>query len=187
MASLFRDKRGLSQVVTTLIILVVSVLLAGVVTYYATNITMTRTEQEDVSISKQHIWVNSTGSLAAFMLQNLGGKDILIDKIEIRGVEADWSTVFFERIPSGSSFTDDFSVQNPTLFNGSSTSVPVGSYTYDQASEDIPVQSGGVLLFYIYSPDNISVDDIGKTVSITVYTMNGQYIVECNVESATTQ
>ena len=106
------------------------------------------------------------------MLQNLGGKDILIDKIEIRGVEADWSTVFFERVSSGQTFTGDFSVQDPTKFNGSSTSVDVGSYTYDQASEDIPVQSGGVLLFYIYSPDNISVDDIGKTVSITVYTMN---------------
>ncbi|RJS88477.1 hypothetical protein CW700_07730, partial [Candidatus Bathyarchaeota archaeon] len=67
--------------VTTLIILVVSVLLAGVVTYYATNITMTRTEQEEVSLSKQHIWVNSTGAVAAFKLENLGGKDILIDKI----------------------------------------------------------------------------------------------------------
>ncbi|MCW3986691.1 MAG: hypothetical protein NWE87_00080, partial [Candidatus Bathyarchaeota archaeon] len=32
-----KNRKGLSQVVTTLILLVVSVLLAGVVTYYATN------------------------------------------------------------------------------------------------------------------------------------------------------
>ncbi len=185
MASLFRDKRGLSQVVTTLIILVVSVLLAGVVTYYATNITMTRTEQEEVSLSKQHIWVNSTGAVAAFKLENLGGKDILIDKIEVRGVESSWSTVYFYRVPSGTTITADMNVTSYANLNGSS--VTIDGKSYSQASEDIPLVSGGVILFYIKGPDNISVDDIGKTVSITVYTMNGQYIVECNVESATTQ
>ena len=35
-----RSGRGLSQVVTTLILLVVAVLLTSTVTYYATNITM---------------------------------------------------------------------------------------------------------------------------------------------------
>jgi flagellin-like protein len=39
-------KKGLSEVVSTLILLVVAVLLAGVVAYYATNITTTRTETE---------------------------------------------------------------------------------------------------------------------------------------------
>jgi len=96
MAKLFKNKRGLSQVVTTLIILVVSVLLAGVVTYYATNITMTRTQQETLVIQYAHIWVNSTGTgEAAFYLKNVGGKDVLIDKVAVRGVEAAWSTVYY--------------------------------------------------------------------------------------------
>ncbi|TEU10379.1 type IV pilin, partial [Candidatus Bathyarchaeota archaeon] len=56
-------KRGLSEVVSTLILLVVTILLAGVVTYYATNVTTVRTETEEVRISKAHIWVNSTGAV----------------------------------------------------------------------------------------------------------------------------
>ena len=84
--------RGLSQVVTTLILLVVSVLLAGIVTYYATNITMTRSEQEEVDIIKAHIWVNGTGSTGALMVQNLGGRDILIDKVTVRGVDCSWGS-----------------------------------------------------------------------------------------------
>ncbi|MFB0543167.1 MAG: archaellin/type IV pilin N-terminal domain-containing protein [Candidatus Bathyarchaeia archaeon] len=183
MASLFKDKRGLSQVVTTLILLVVSVLLAGVVTYYATNITMTRTQQEEVRLSKQHIWVNSTGAVGAFMLQNLGGKDVLIYKIEVRGVKSSWSTVYYYRVPSGTTITGDLNVTSYDNLTGSNATID--GKTYSQASGDIPVISGEVLLFYIKGPDNISVNDIGTTVSITVYTINAPYIVECNVEAAT--
>ena len=59
---LLRDKKGLSVVVTTLIILVVSVLLATVVTFYAINVTTTRVQEESLHLSKQHIWYNTTGS-----------------------------------------------------------------------------------------------------------------------------
>jgi len=39
-------------------------------------------------------------------------------------------------------------------------------------------------VIYITSPDNISSNDIGTSVGITVFTMNGQWYVECNVETA---
>jgi hypothetical protein len=156
------------------------VLLAGIVTYYATNITMTRTEQEDVDISKAHIWVNGTTQVCAFMVQNLGGKDILVDKIAVRGVDSGWSDVYFERPSSAPS--GDLNVTRESLITGASFSHD--GETYDQASTDIPVASSGVALFYIKNPDNIDLDDIGTTVSITVFTVNGQYIEEVNCESA---
>lgn len=57
MKSLAKNEKALSTVVTTLIILVVSVLLAGVVTMYAINITSTRTQQEELRLTKQTVWV----------------------------------------------------------------------------------------------------------------------------------
>ena len=63
------EKRtGLSEVISTLILLVVAVLLAALATYYAANITMTRTQTEQLSFSKAHIWVNSTGAVRAFKI-----------------------------------------------------------------------------------------------------------------------
>lgn len=183
MASLFKDKRGLSQVVTTLILLMVSVLLAGITTYLATNIVMTRTQKEEVRLSKQHVWVNSTGAVGAFMLQNLGGKDVLVDKIEVRGVKSSWSNVYYYRVPSGTTITGDLNVTSYDNLSG--LNVTIDGRTYLQASDDIPVVSGEVILFYIKGPDNISIDDLGVTVSLTVYTINAPYIVECNVEAAT--
>ena len=63
-------QKGLSEVVSTLILLVVAVQLASVATYYATNITMTRTETEELQFGKEHVWVNSTGAIAAFKASN---------------------------------------------------------------------------------------------------------------------
>ena len=195
MAKMKLGKRGLSQVVTTLILLVVSVLLAGIVTYYATNITMTRTEQEDVSVVKAHVWVNSTGGAeAALVLQCLGGRDILMDKIAVRGVECSWSDCYVNR--TSTSITSDLTYHRPKAdypvaemgydptCTKSDWNVTIGSDTWwlDAATSDIDVPSSYSVIVYILNPPNIDLDDIGTTVSITVFTMQGQYIEEVNVE-----
>ena len=181
------NEKALSTVVTTLIILVVSVLLAGVVTMYAINITSTRTQQEDLRISKQEVWYNVTGSYgyAAIAIDNVGGRDVVIDKIQVRGVECDWSTVAYLRLSSpvsGSLLAPNASYSSSLP----STGFEYVSGTTDDfttASTDIPLASGDTLVVYIKNPDSISASDIGTTVGITVYTENAQYYVECNVKS----
>ncbi|MQY82951.1 hypothetical protein GH157_04560 [archaeon] len=153
-------------------------------TYYATNITMTRTENEQIALIKPHIWVNSTGAIGAFKLQNLGGKDILIDKIAVRGVAEDWASVYIYCVPAGTSVTEDFTVCNYTDMTGGFT---WQTYPYSNVTADVPLQSGCELLMYIQDPDNVQLDDIGTAISISVYTNNANYITEVNVESATTQ
>lgn len=179
-----RKRNGLSEVVSTLILLVVAVLLAGVVAYYATNVTMTRTATEDIQFAKAHVWVNSSGAIAAFKLQNLGGKDILIDKFSVRGVASPWADIFVFRVPSGTAIDGDMNI---TSYSGLIDGVTIDGNVYNQSSADIPLISGGELLVYIVDPDNIQLDDIGTSVSMSVSTNNAQYITEVNVESATTQ
>ena len=94
-----RNKYALSEVVATLIILVISVLLAGVVTYYAINVVSTRVQEESLSLSDAHIWLNpgqAAGSpiysQASLKVINTGGRDVVITKIEIRGQDAAWSS-----------------------------------------------------------------------------------------------
>ena len=180
-----RREKGLSQVVTTLMLLVVAVLLAAVITYYATNITMVRTETESLQFSKAHVWVNESGAIAGFKIQNLGGRDILIDKFSTRGVEESWSDVWYYRVPSGTSITKDMNATNPV--NLDTATETIDGREYEQATDDIPLVSGGGMLVYIAYPDNIQLDDLGTTVAIAMFTNNAQYIIEVNVESATPQ
>ena len=169
MRSLLKSKKGLSTVVTTLIILVVSVLLATVVTYYAINMTTTRVQEENLRLSKAHIWANSTDQQAAFVIVNIGGRDTLIDKIQVRGQDMDWSSkVWYNRTSSAPA--------DPTFLN---------SFTdYTNASASLSLKSGQYMIVYIDSPGTISVEDVGVTTSITVFTASAQYKVEVNVESA---
>src|SRR3990170_1233788 len=99
MNTLLRNKKGLSVVVTTLIILVVSVLLATVVTFYAINVTTTRVQEESLFLSKQHAWYNTTTGWAeaAIVIVNTGGKDIVLDKISVRGQDSPWNDVYYWR------------------------------------------------------------------------------------------
>ena len=178
-------RRGLSVVVTTLILVVVSAMLACAVAYYATNITMTRTRQEEARITKQRIWANSTGDVAAFKLQNLGGKDFRIEKITVRNVDSPWSNVYYHRVPEGTTFTGVMNITSPAKLTG--PSVTIQGRLYAQASTDIPLASGGEILFYVKDLANIRLDDIGIACSIAVVTANGQYAVECMVGYADSQ
>jgi len=184
MINLSEDRRGLSEVVSTLILLVVAVLLAAIVTYYATNITMTRTTTEDARVSKYHIWVNASGSMGAFKLQNLGGKDILIDKVVIRGVSCAWADVAYYRVQELDDVTGDFVLTYDGVnFNATMVGILAANWT-TSGDSDIPMRSGETILFSVADPTNIGLDDIGTPISITVFTNNAQWIIETNVESA---
>jgi len=171
MRRLLKGKKGLSTVVTTLIILVVAVLLATVVTYYAINMTTTRVQEENLRISKAHIWANSTFQQAAFVIVNIGGRDTLIDKIQVRGQDITWTSVWYNRTSTAP--TSDLSLINNITGSG-----------YTNAAADLSLKSGECLIMYIDSPGTISVEDTGVTCSITVFTASAQYKVEVNVESA---
>ena len=181
MKSLLKSKRGLSTVVTTLIILVVSVLLATVVTYYAINITTTRLESEDLKITKVHIWANSSEAQAAFVLTNVGGRDVLLDKITVRDQASTWTTVYYWEATV--TVSSDLNFTSTTL-SGSTANISIhgSDRTFDQASDDIAVSSGTTLVIYIDSPDSITVSDIGVTTRITIHSANAMYSKETNVE-----
>jgi hypothetical protein len=58
---------------------------------------------------------------------------------------------------------------------------------YTRAVSDVPLISGGEVIVYVKGPENISLNDLGTTVSISCTTNNAEYITEINVESATEQ
>jgi hypothetical protein len=164
-------------------LLVASILISGVAIYYATNLVAVRLQSEEVRLAKTEVWVNSTGAVAALKVQNLGGKDILIDKLEVRGVEETWSTVYYYRVPEGTTITGSMNVTSYARLTGAVVTIDTRNYT--QATGDIPLGSGKELLMYIKGPDNVQLDDIGTTVSVSLETSNSKYITECNVKSAT--
>ena len=220
-----KSKRALSEVVATLIILVISVLLAGVVTYYAINVVSTRVQEESLSLSDAHVWLNHAGtagnpdySQASLKVINTGGRDVVITKIEIRGQDAAWSSwaagggtptdnqfvvysVTNAPIQTDMYFQNDMAIPaadpattaspfGAQLTGGTiittglpSTNGAGGVFVFNYASTDLVLKSGDTLLLYIVNPDSITINDIGLTVSVTIYTAQAMYYQECNVQA----
>ena len=171
MRKILRNRLALSTVITTLIILVVSVLLAGVVTYFAIHVVSTRVQQESLSLTFTHVWVGPTGtSQAAIVVKNTGGRDVVINKIEVRGIAGTFGTNVFTNAAS----TDPAAVAATTGLNATVANTP------------ITLASGSSIQVYITDPTSVSINDIGTTIGITVFTANAMYYQETNVQATTT-
>ena len=186
MRSLLKSKKGLSTVVTSLIILVVSVLLASVVTFYAINVTTTRVQEESLQIYKEQIWHNGVDfSEAAFLIVNTGGRDVVIDSISVRGQTCDWNTVYYNK--TGTTPSEELPYVYPTgngTLQGQNATVGSTDFNLIQANGDLILKSSWSMIVYIINPDSVSVNDVGVTVGFTVFTANAQYHKECNVDAS---
>jgi FlaG/FlaF family flagellin (archaellin) len=196
-SKLLKNRYALSTVVTTLIILVISVLLASVVTYFAINVVSTRVQEESLHLTKQHIWHNSTGtagevsySQASLMVINTGGRDIVIDKLAVRGQECAWnnSDTSNKQLVLYCTTNSPISADMSYIYNFNTTGTNTVTFdgserTFAVASSDLVLQSGYTLLLYIVNPDSITINDIGLTVSITLYTAQAMYYREANVQA----
>ena len=199
MIRLLKSKKGLSTVVTTLIILVISVLLATVVTYYAMNMVSTRVIQEDARITQLHIWVNTTTgstqpSEAAFLFKNTGGRDALIDKITVRYQDIPWGDVYYKITTDAITADMNYQWLNNSVFTWGTTSElnvtsgaaqPYSNLT--RASADLALQTGETIILYISdylgAPDTVDSLDIGTPLPIGIHTSNAIYYKETNVQA----
>ena len=185
MKNILKNRLALSTVVTTLIILVVSVLLAGVVTYFAINVTSTRVQEENLSLSKTHIWVAADGTaVGAIMVTNTGGRDVVLSKVAVRGQDVDSSDIFYIVAGSGDTLTTDLNWTGAAAISAGDYAGGISSGALAALSTDtLILTSGSTMAVYINSPDSITVNDIGLTVAITVFTSQAIHYQESNVEA----
>jgi len=194
-----KSRRGLSNVVSTLIILVVAVLLATVVTYFAINVVSTRVQEESLHVQKQHIWNNATAQpgtsgycLAALMVINTGGRDVVISKIAVRGQDCPWNQTggtnqkFVLYRTLSDPITGDLGyVSNFNYTSGSVNQANIGTtqYNFTVANNELILRSGDTMLMYVVNPDSVSVNDVGLTIGITLHSANAIYYVETNIQA----
>lgn len=172
-------RRALSQVVTMLMILVVSVLMAGgTMTYYTMAVTSSTMKMEQLVINEAHIWTDASGAQAGIRVENIGGRDALVTAVEIRFVEEPWSSVYYSE-GNGGPLTP---CQGLNITGPFSHIVGEESLNFSQAEGSLLLPMGGSLILYVDQPDAIDISDLGYMVQISVCTSTLQYIYVVDVE-----
>jgi len=126
MKSKLRRRLGISTVITTIIILVASVVLAAGVVLYATSLFQTGTLTESISITGVKIYVHATDDAGlawgAFGVRNSGDKILSLDTISVRGDSIGFSSWFSNKTIETTTFDSVYKfpgwVLNPTDPNG---------------------------------------------------------------------
>ena len=191
---LLRNRFALATVITTLIILVVSILLASVLTYFAINVVSTRVQQESLSISD--LTFGSTQQViaeGALMITNIGGRDVVINQIAVRGQPC--TQVYYLIATAGDEgLTADLQYIAPTEVAGPPVSFNLDGATVTGITGTLPaaavtgnlvLSSGSTMVVYVIQPDSVSINDIGLTVGFTVFTAQAMYYKEANIQAYT--
>ena len=84
-----KNRKAISAVLTTLIILVASVVLGTGVVLYGTSLFQTGAQSSGISTNGVHMWADSTGSSGwawgSADVRNSGDKILSVDQIQVRG------------------------------------------------------------------------------------------------------
>lgn len=94
-----KNRKAISAVLTTLIILVASVVLGTGVVLFGTSLFQTNAQSSGLAVQGTHVWVNSTSGTSipwawgAAEVRNSGDKILSVDQISVRGTQipfANW-------------------------------------------------------------------------------------------------
>jgi hypothetical protein len=161
----FQKRRGIGNVITTLIILIASVVLGAGVIFFGGSMFQTNTQQESLKVSNVHSWVanNGTGqSVTAFAVQNTGSKPIAINSISMRGFSVP-NTDWYSCGPTcgtlnniNTELTADYTPANIVLGDGATafTAGPVG------------LAQGEATIVYVDGAGNLAAIDAGNTYAL---------------------
>ncbi|MBA4453773.1 MAG: hypothetical protein H2B05_02355 [Nitrosopumilaceae archaeon] len=96
----FAKRKGISTVLTTVIILVASVVLGSGVVLYGTSIFQTVAQQESVEVQGIQLWVNATDATGdawgAAGVRNNGDQILSVDTISIKGTTVPFANWYFD-------------------------------------------------------------------------------------------
>jgi len=105
-----RNRKAISTVLTTVIILVASVVLGSGVVLYGTSLFQSGAQQDSIAVSGMNVWVNATDAVGdawgAAGVRNNGEKIISVDTIQVRGTTIPISSWYVDKDPTRVSVTN---------------------------------------------------------------------------------
>lgn len=177
------NKRGISTVLTTLIIVVASVVLGTAVTLFGTSLFQSGSQQSAISVSNQHLWYHSLpaanqATVGAFVVRNTGDKVVAIDSITIRGASVPFSSWYYAPPIGGADITGIGELgKNATALTGATCATCIdkdniggGDTLGTKASGPLTLQTGKqAIIYYIIPSGKVTASDTGASTSVSVF------------------
>jgi hypothetical protein len=171
----FQKRRGIGNVITTLIILIASVVLGAGVIFFGGSMFQSNTGSESVEISNAHVWVGVNGTnqeeaVAAFVLQNTGDKVVSLQTIQLRGQSVPTSSWHYNTALATAANTQRELVWEANF--------DLGDYDLDgdgadddvltEATGPVSLAQGDAIFIFLDSPAGLGALDVGNQLTMQI-------------------
>ena len=192
-----KSRKGISAVLTTMIILVASVVLGTGVVLYGTSLFQTNAQSEGIATSGVKMWVDQTNPIAwgAAAIRNTGDKLVSVDNIQVRGTTIPYTNWYADTDTTrvtNANFQSQFiytgidaqgMLADSTANTGNCNAVTGTKITMDedgaganptlcllQKSGPVSLKPGEKMIVYFRVPDGIlSPVDTGSTSTVNIF------------------
>ena len=185
---LLNNKKALGAPVGNLILLVAAVALSTTVVLFAVSLMTNQVQKEKVYVASTHVWyVNQATSLAAIAVTDTGPTDVVLTKINIKGVQCQWNgeTNYVVYCKINGTMPADLPYV-PNIDPATNTTITIADEPYDftVANEGLTIQSGTSIALYIAIPNSVMLYDLSEPLRIVVTTTQGAYFMETAAQVA---
>jgi len=168
------NKRAISAVLTTIIILVASIVLGTAVVVYSTSLFQTGGQQQAIQVQGVKGWVNATTQAVtgnvpvavnyawgAAAVRNIGDKILSVDTIQMRGTTIPYTSWYADTLQTdvnfGSNFQSQFNLtKTDTLGNVIGTVGTGGGATAGSAACAVSARNAAVYTTFQIDEDNFA-------------------------------
>jgi len=181
------DEKSLvnGEVIVLALIIFIGGLASGVILLQSLQSNHTdNTSEETLDLTNQYAWYNQTGwSGAALVIVNTGERDVIIRKVTVRGMECGWNTIYYWKTDTGP--VSEQLKQTPVQLSGNTFDIVIDGepQIFHKATTELTLLSGWTIVLYINDPGNITSNDVGQEVTITIFTENKLYYIEAYVDT----
>ncbi|HJS82581.1 MAG TPA: hypothetical protein VJ742_07065 [Nitrososphaera sp.] len=164
----FQKRRGIGNVITTLIILIASVVLGAGVIFFGGSMFQTNTQSESIKISNVHSWVdNANLGTTAFVVQNTGSKAVTINSISLRGVSVPTSAWWYSINANQTTLQTELQASDMTVAHVESN-VSIGGTPTAMTNGSISLAQGQAAIVFLDEAGSIDAIDAGNTYSLQI-------------------
>jgi hypothetical protein len=126
---------------------------------------------------------NLYGSVAVIVAVNTGETDAKIEKITFRGIQCEWSNVYYWRTDSGP--VSSIPQLSATDLTSSSVQIAVDgtNRTFQQATDQVDLANHWTIVLLVTNPGNITLGDVPSKMMFSLFTERGLYYQEIAVQT----
>lgn len=172
-----RNKKGISTVLTTLIIVVASVVLGTAVTLFGTSLFQTGAQSQEMSVTNANMWqgLNGTNTIAegAVVVRNSGDKIVAVDSIQTRGAIVPFSSWFAsttaDATPANTQKQFKYMSAPLTDLDLDNDTVPDLAAAMTRQTGPISIEPGKAVIIYFVVPvsnNALTTDDVISSVDV---------------------